>query len=124
MEPAGAEQHRPEARRVSELAQANQTPYNFSITHSESPNPPNRGVQSAVRRNGLEPCEKGGRTARCGWRRDRKVFREAEVYSTSASEILSNLAEIRRDHAVDGVGLYPDMGLAVRARICPAPPSA
>src|SRR5262245_16813450 len=28
MEPAGAERHRREARRVSELARANQTPYN------------------------------------------------------------------------------------------------
>src|SRR5215203_379368 len=123
MESAGAEQHRrkPEGQRASAIES---NALQFFNTHSESANPTNRGVQSAVRRNGLEPCEKGGRTARCGWRRDRKLFREAEVYSTSASEILSNPAEIRRHHAVDGLGLYPDMGLAVRARICPAPVSA
>src|SRR5262249_13549875 len=36
MEPAGAEGHRREARRVSELARANQTPYNFQMTRREA----------------------------------------------------------------------------------------
>jgi hypothetical protein len=35
MEPAGAERHRREARRVSELARANQTPYNAMMTRRE-----------------------------------------------------------------------------------------
>jgi hypothetical protein len=35
MEPAGAERHRREARRVSELARANQTPYNLILAALE-----------------------------------------------------------------------------------------
>src|SRR5438094_4994247 len=36
MEPAGAERHRREARRVSELARANQTPYSRMVTRREA----------------------------------------------------------------------------------------
>src|SRR5437763_2558192 len=79
----------------------------------ESSNRTNRGVQGAVRGNGLEPGEKSVRAARGDWSADREVFRKAEVCSTSAPEISSHFAEVRRDHAIDDLDLYPDVGLAI-----------
>ena len=81
---------------------------------------PTEGVQGAVRGDGLEPSKKSAGANRSGRRRDREVFRETEVCSSSAPEISPHPAEIRRDHAVDGLGLHPDVGLAIRGRICPA----
>src|SRR4030095_11648562 len=93
--------------------------FNTGESH-ESSNRTNRGVQGAVRGNGLEPSEKSARSAGGDWCADREVFREAEVCSTAALEVLPYPAEIGRHHAVDGLGLYPDVGLAIRSRICPA----
>ena len=39
MEPTGVERHGREARRVSELARANQTPYNLNLFENEIPDP-------------------------------------------------------------------------------------
>ena len=39
IEPAGAERDRGEPRRVSELARANQTPYNLNLFENEIPDP-------------------------------------------------------------------------------------
>src|SRR5437588_9864922 len=83
----------------------------------ESSNRTNRGVQGAVRGNGLEPGEKSARAARGDWRADREVFRKAEVCSAAALEVLPHPVEIGRHHAVDDLGLYPDVGLAIRARV-------
>ena len=44
----------------------------------EPPNPTNRS-QSASEET-LEPREKSARAVRGGWRRDREVFREAEIF--------------------------------------------
>src|SRR5204863_7008412 len=94
------------------------------VTKSESSNRTNRRVQGAVRGNCVEPGEESLWSNCCSRRRDREVFRKAEVCSAAAPEVLSYPAEIRRNHAADGLGLYPDVGLAIRARICPAPVGA
>src|SRR2546430_6126111 len=92
----------------------------FVELDSESPNSKNRGIQGAVRGDCLEPSEKSARSNRGGGRRDRKVFCEAQIRSSAAPEIPSDPAEIRRHNAADDLDLYPDVGLAIRARFRPA----
>lgn len=69
----------------------------------------------------MEPGEKSVRPDNGCWRFDREVFREIEICPAPASKVPTDLVEVRRHHAADGLGLYAILGLAIRPGICPAP---